>query len=200
MHYNKWIAAFVLIAAVSGRLDTYLSAKLLTLREVGIYSAAVSLSAIGSQIASGIATVVAPKLASFKSETEVVVYLRKLQLFVIALGVVGIVLGLPLAKILIPAFFGSEFTGAVGPFSILLLAQVIFLISIPAHTTVIYYFSKASLFVIISLVHLAIIGGLGWFLISNFGMLGAAITVLVGNVSNFVIPAVWVFNRFKNSR
>ena len=197
MHYNKWVALFILIAAISGRLDTYLSAKILTLREVGIYSAAVSLAAVGSQIVAGIATVVAPKLAAFDSKKKVIKYLNKLQVFVVILGLVEIVIGIPLAYLVIPNFFGSEFAQAVKPFIVLLIAQAVFLISIPAHTAVFYYFSKPSLFIWISLVHLLIIGGLGWILISRFGYMGASVTVLVGNLSNFVIPAIWVLSRFK---
>ncbi len=197
-HYNKWVALFILIAAISARLDTYLSTRLLTLTQVGIYSAAVTVAGIGSQIVAGIATVVAPKLASFDSNKKVIDYLKNLQIFVFGLGVTAIVVGIPLAYVAIPTLFGSDYSGAVAPFIVLLISQVIFLISIPVHTAVFYYFSKPSLFVFISCVHVVIIGGLGWILISNFGYMGAAYTVLVGNLSNFLIPGIWVVNKFRS--
>ena len=70
--------------------------------------------------------------------------------------------------------------------------MLVFLISVPVHMSVMYYFAKPKLFFWLSAVHLTIILGLGWNLISLYGAMGAAITVLVGQVINFLIPVVWV--------
>ena len=196
LHYNKWVAAFIMIAAVSGRLDTFISTRLLSLKDVGIYGVATGLAVIGAQVVSGITTVVAPKLASMDTDRKAIDYLKKLQVLVIVLGVLAVVVGIPAGYFIIPAFYGAEYLASFVPLAILIVAQAIFLISIPAHSATIYYFSYAKLFVYISIVHLLIIGGLGWALISNYGYVGAAVTVLIGNVSNLVIPGVWVLNKF----
>lgn len=198
-HFNKWVAMFVLIAAFSGRLDTYLTTKLLSLRDVGIYGVATSLSAIGSQIVAGITTVVAPKLASFDTEKKAIIYLKKLQLFVAILALLTVIIGIPLSFLIVPLLYGSQYSGSIVPLAILVVAQAIFLFSVPAHSSVIYYFSYPKLFVYISIVHVLIIGILGYTLISRFGYVGASVTVLVGNLSNFVIPAAWALRKF-NSR
>lgn len=193
LHYNKWVAIFIVIAAISARLDSYIVAKFLDLEKVGIYSVATGLSAIASQIVAGIATVVAPKISGFTKKSEYRAYFRKLHLFVGVLAVTGVIAGLLVAPILIPAVYGQEYLGAVEPLFILIIAQAIFLFSIPVHASVFYYFSKPRLFVYISSVNLLIIAVLGWQLIGLYGYMGAAMTVLVGNISNFVIPAVWVY-------
>lgn len=196
-HYNKWVAAFVLIAAFSSRLDTYLTTKLLPLSAVGIYGVATSLSVVGSQLVAGITTVVAPKLAGFNTRAKAKVYLKKLQVFVLVLAAIEIVVGVPLSIVIVPLFYGSAYLGSIAPLVVLIVAQAIFLISVPAHSSVIYYFSYPKLFVYISLVHMFIIGALGYILISRIGYMGAAATVLVGNISNLLIPGIWVLRKFK---
>ena len=196
--YNKWVALFVLIAAVSSRLDTYISTRLISLAEVGIYSVAIQLAGIVPQIVFALASVVAPKLAGYDSDIKVKNYLKKLQVFTLGLALVGLIIGIPLSRVVIPLFYGNQYLGSVAPFAILLLAQAIFLISVPVHTAVFYYFGYPKLFFFIALGHLAIIGGLGVPLIGLYGYMGAAITVLVGNVFNFMVPAVWVVQKFRS--
>ena len=196
LHYNKWVAAFIMIAAVSGRLDTFISTRLLSLKDVGIYGVATGLAVIGAQVVAGITTVVAPKLAGMDSRQKAIDYLKKLQALVLVLGILAIAVGIPAGYFIIPAFYGAEYLASFAPLAILIAAQALFLISIPAHSATIYYFSYPKLFVYISFVHLIIIGGLGWLLISNYGYIGAAITVLVGNISNLVIPGIWVLWKF----
>lgn len=197
LKFNGWVAAFTIIAAIASRLDTFLSARFLTLVDVGIYSVAVSLSGFIPQVVFAIGTVVAPKLASFTSKADALKYLKKLQLFVIGIGVFGVVIGIPLSHLVIPFFYGGEYVLSIYPFIILLVAQAIFLISIPVHTAIIYYFSYPKLFVYITLINFLILLVGGWYAISIFGYIGAAWIFLIGNISNFVIPFVWVARKFR---
>ncbi len=195
--YNRWVVIFTLLVAVSTRLDTFMSTRLLSLADVGIYSVAVSLAGVVPQIVNALATVGAPKLAGFEKNEQAVNYLIKLQLFVTALAILGLIVGIPLARVLIPSLYGQEYFSSLLPFVILLFAQAIFLISIPVHSVIFYYFSYPKLFVWVSLVNILIIGLVGWPLINSFGFIGAAWTVLLGNVSNFIIPGIWVVRKFK---
>ncbi|QQG41118.1 MAG: oligosaccharide flippase family protein [Candidatus Woesebacteria bacterium] len=197
--YNIWVAIFTLVAAFGGRIDTLLSTRLLSLHDVGIYSAALQLASIVPQIVFAIGTVVAPKLAGFDSDIKAKEYLKKVQGFTIFLAVLGVVVGIPLAKFMIPLLYGDNYLQAVGPFIVLLFAQAVFLISLPAHTSIFYYFDNPKLFVFVSLGNLLIVIIGGWFLISNFGFMGAAYAVLAGNIFNFIVPAAWVVNRFNSS-
>lgn len=194
-NYNKWVAVFVVIAAVAARLDTYISAKFLSLSEVGIYAVATGLTSIVPQLVSAVATVVAPKLSQIKSNKEAKKYLGQVQLLVLGLAVSGLIFGGIAGAIFIPLAYGQQYASSITPFLILLAAQAIFLISVPAHTSVIYYFSYPKLFVWISIGNLLIVTLLGIYMITNFGIVGAAVTVLVGNLFNLFIPAVWSINR-----
>lgn len=196
-NYNKWIAIFTAIAALSSRLDSFITARFLPLEEVGIYSVAVTLSNIVPQIVFALGVVVAPKLASFDSNEKALSYLKKLQLFVVGLAFLGLLAGIPASYFLIPLMYGQSYIQSILPFVILLIAQAIFLISVPVHTAIIYYFSYPKLFVYVGTLHVLIVGFVGWFLISNFGYIGASVTVLIGILSNFLIPVIWFLKRIK---
>lgn len=197
LHYNKWIALFTLIVAVSSRLDTFISAKLLSLSDLGIYSVAVTLSSVIPSIILALATVVAPKLSSYGNDKEAFHYLRKLQFFVFGLALLGILIGIPLTYFFVPYLYGSSYVSSLYPLAILIVAQAVFLVSIPAHTSVLYYFSYPLLFVYMGVVNLLVITIGGWFMIQIFSYVGAAYIVLIGNFINFVIPFFWTLRRFK---
>lgn len=196
--YNKWVAAFTAVAAVGARLDTFISARLLTSAEVGIYGVAHRLVAIVPQLVGALGTVMAPKMAGMGEIKDLISYLKKTQVLVSGLFILG-VLSIPVVLFFIPILFGKEYVASGPPFVVLLFAMLIFLFSVPLHMAVIYYFSYPKLFFWVSLGHLAIIAGLGWVLISSFGAMGAAFTVLVGNIFNFVVPGAWVLLKIRKS-
>lgn len=196
-HFNKWVAVFTLIMAVASRIDTFFSARLLSLTDVGIYSVAVSLTSLIPQIVLAIASVVAPKLSRFTNKLDVISYLKKLQLFVFGLAIIGVPIGIILGKILINKVYGLEYSSSFNPLVILLISQAIFLISIPVQTSINYYFSKPSTFVWIGIGYLILVSISGFVLINNFGYMGAAYTMLIGNIFNFIVPGIWVIRKFK---
>ncbi len=198
LKYNMSVALFSIFAAFSARLDTFLNAALLSSREVGIYGAANQLVQIMPQLVSALGLVSAPKFASFQKNNQMLVYFKKFQLFVLGLCLVGL-LTIPISAYLIPMLFGSSYREAVTPFVYLFLGQLIFLFSIPVHHSIIFYFGRPDIFIWVALGNLAIIGGLGYWMISNFGIIGAAVTVLVGMLFNFVCPLIWLFIKLRKS-
>src|SRR3990170_2423512 len=195
-HYNKWVAAFTLVAAVSSRLDTFISARLLSAFEVGLYSAASQLTVIIPQIVVAMGTVISPKMASTGNRQAFVKYLKKTQVMMLGISLLGII-SIPALAFLVPYIFGSEYLGSIPIFVILFLGELIFLISVPVHSAVFYYFSYPRLFFWLSLVHLMITVFGGWYLISLYGALGAAYIVAVGNIVNFLIPLLWVLKKLR---
>lgn len=192
--YNKWVAILTVISAVGSRADLYLITKFLTPFDVGIYSAANQISAVIPQIVFALATVVAPKLASYREKQEVLVYLKKVQIMVIGIALLGL-LAIPFAFYFLPLIYGEVYRPSIMPFIILLCAQLLFLISLPSHQAIFYYFSKPKFFFYISVLQLLIVVVLGSLLIPMYGIVGVALAVLVGQVFNFVIPTVWVFKK-----
>ena len=195
--FNKWISLFIVVTAVSSRLDTFLASKFLDFYEVGIYSVAVSLTGIVPQVVYALGAVVAPKLAGFNDRATVIKYFRKLQLFVLGLSVVGVIVGVGLSKIVIPGFYGEVYAPSFEPFVVLLISQAVFLLAVPIHTVVMYYFARSDVFVWTSLVHLLIIFSLGYWGVVNYGYMGLAGAMLVGNIFNLILPGVWLWSQLK---
>lgn len=194
--YNIPVAIFTVIAAFSARLDTYLSAALLSSRDVGIYGAASQLVSVVPQLVGALGMVASPKFASFQTNTQMLAYFKKFQFFVSGLCLLGI-LTIPVSMYLIQILFGWQYQEAVNPFIFLFIAMLIFLFSIPLHNSVIFYFGRPDVFIWVSIGHLLIIGGLGYLMISHFGVVGASITVLVGTIFNFLYPLVWLLIKLK---
>jgi len=128
-----------------------------------------------------------------------ITYLKKIQLLVSGFVCSGLLL-IPLAVYLIPIIFGQQYTQAIIPFIILFIAMLIFLFSLPIHASIIYYFAKPKVFVWVSIGHLLIIGSLGYFLIANYGITGAAVSVLIGMVFNFLLPLTWLLLKIWKKR
>lgn len=193
--YNLPVAIFTIIAAFSSKLDTYLNAAILSAREVGIYGAANQLVQVVPQLVAALGLVAAPKFSSFRTNEQMIAYLKKLQLFVSGLVFLGL-LSLPLSIKLIPIIL-PQYQEAIFPFVFLFLAMLVFLFSLPVHMSVIFYFARPDVFIWISIGHLLIIGGLGYLLISNYGVIGASLTVLVGTTFNFLYPLIWLLWKLK---
>lgn len=198
-HYNKWVAAMTAIAATSSRLDVFISARLLSLDQVGIYSAANQLVQVVPQLVAAFGTVVAPKMASMDTMEKLVSYLKKTQLMVTGVAVLGF-LGIPTAFLIFPLFYGPQYVASIPVFIVLLIAMLVFLSSVPIHNAVFYYFAYPRLFFYLAIGHFFIIATTSWFLIGTFGAIGAAFAVLTGAIFNFIIPAIWVFTKIRKSR
>lgn len=196
--YNIPVAIFTLISAFSSRLDTYLTANLLTIKEVGVYGAASQLVYVMPQLVSAIGLVAAPKFASFQNKEEMLIYFKKLQFFVSTLCLVGLLV-IPLVSFLIPIIYGLSYQDAILPFIFLFLAMLVFLFSVPVHISIIFYFGRPDVFIYIALGHLLLTSFLGYFMISNYGIVGAAITVLIATIFNFISPLTWLLYKLKLS-
>lgn len=189
--YNIPVAIFTIIAAFSAKLDTYLTAALLSSREVGIYGAANQLVSFLPQLVSALGLVASPKFASFQNIKQMLVYFKKFQFLVSGMVILGIIT-IPVFNFLIPYILGAQYKEAVLPFIILFLAQLIFLFSIPVHHSIIFYYGKPDVFIWVSIGHLILIATLGYLMISNYGVVGVALTVLAGTAFNFLYPLIWL--------
>ena len=197
-HYNKWVAVSIIIAAISSRIDAFFVARLLPIKDSGFYAVGVQLASIMPQFIFAIAAVVAPKIASHTNNRNLLVYLKKLQLFTFVLAALGF-LASPLVFYFIPLIYGQDYSPTIIPFLFLFYAQLIFLLAVPAHQTIFYYLSNPKVFVAISLLILAVMGVVNLLLIPAYGILGAAITVLIGSMLNLVLPGIYVLKKLKHS-
>lgn len=197
--YNRWVAFSTIFAAISSRLDTFLSARLLTTAEVGIYGAANQLILFVPQLISALGIVAAPKFAGFINNEQMLIYLKKLQIMVLFFTIIGLIT-IPIFICIIPVFFGQEYKAAIAPFTILFIAMLIFLVSVPLQTSILYYFSRPKFFAYLSFFNLLIIGILGYILILNYHIIGAALTVLIGMIFNFLVTVIWFLKMTSDNR
>lgn len=195
--YNRSVAAFILLAAISARLDTFLSARLLNNYEVGLYSSANQLTSIIPQLVGAIGVVLAPKFSAIRSRLEMIGFLKKSLLMVLGIGGLAVIV-LPLAVFLIPILYGNSYLGMIPPFIILYISMLVLLLSAPIHSTIFYFYGKPELFIWISLVNLLLIATLGYLLISSLGIIGASLTVLISQILSLVITSVWLIKEIKN--
>lgn len=196
-HYNKWVALSIIVAAISSRMDTFFVARILPIKDSGFYSVGVQLSSIMPQFIFAIASVAAPKIASYTNNRELLSYLKKLQLLTLVLAILGFLMT-PLIFYFIPLIYGQDYLPAIIPFLILFYAQLIFLLAVPSHQTIFYYFSSPKIFVLISILILLVITFSNLLLVPIYGMLGAATSVLIGTILNLLIPSVYVLRRLKS--
>jgi O-antigen/teichoic acid export membrane protein len=196
-NFNKWIALITILSAVGSRLDVLLSTRLLSISEVGVYSVAVQLTSFIPQIFFAIATVAAPMLANFTNKQSARLYLKKLQLLVFGVALLGL-LGIPVGWFLIPKVYGLNYIQSITPFIILLLGNLIFLLALPSHQAIFYYFAKPKVMFFVSIIQTFVVFVSGWFLISSLGMIGAALSVVLGDVVLLLIPSLWVINALRN--
>lgn len=195
--YNKWVAVSGGMSAFSSRADTFILGRLVTPYSIGLYSAANQLVQVVPQLIGAIGTVVAPKYASFDSDEKMLKYFKKLQYLVIGIAV-GILVCTPFVKIIINVFFGEEYRQSFAIFMILLTSMLVFLISVPVHNAITYYYSYPKLFSVLSIVNFCIVVPLAYFLTLKYGVYSTAYAVLTGNIINFIIPTVWFIRKIKH--
>ncbi len=199
-HYNKWVTLYATVAALSTRLDTFIAARLITPTELGYYSAANQLVVFIPQFISALGAVLAPKLSSIKSHSEFLNYFKNIQLTFIGLACLGLI-GIPVVLFLTPFIYGSQYADHVPVlFIVLYLAMLIFLVSVPIHNSILYYFGRPKVFIYSSLSQVFINIFIGWILISNYGSMGAAYTVLISMLSSLLIPGVWFLKNYKKDK
>lgn len=196
--YNKWVAIGFILAAIYSRLDSLFVTRLLSLKEVGWYSVATQLTGIMPQITYALAVVAAPKLASFSQKEQAVTYLKKLQLLVLTLAMLGLIV-VPIAFYAIPYFYGPYYQNSIIPFVILFVGQLFWLLAIPAHQAIFYYFSMPKISTIVSIFQLILVAILGWILTVNFGIIGTSFAILLSGIFTFALSSAWVLYKFNKS-
>ena len=121
-------------------------------------------------------------------------YFKKLLLMVVAVASF-ILLCTPGVRLIINQFFGVEYRNSFPIFMVLLVAMLFFLISVPFHNAIIYYYSYPKLFSYLSVINFIVIASLSVFLTLNFGYQSTAYAIMAGNIVNFIVPALWFWRR-----
>ncbi len=195
-NYNKWVAIFGGISAFSSRSDTFVLGRVVAPYNLGLYSAANQLVQVVPQLIGAIGTVVAPKFSSFNNDQKMLEYYKKLQVMVVGVAIL-ILFSTPIVKIIVNSFFGPEYINSYRIFIVLLISMLVFLISIPFHNAIIYYYSYPKLFTYLSVINLLVVFPLAYLLTVKYGVFATAYASLTGNTINFIIPFLWFMKKLR---
>lgn len=193
-NFNKWTAAVGVLTAIASRVDILLTARFLSLTQVGIYSLATIMVAFLPQLASAIGAVTTAKFASFNDPESSKKYLGKTVLFVGGISVLVALAMIPVAGIVIWFAGSGNYAPAFVPFVILLVGLVIFLFTNPTRDSLMYYHAKPHFFFWLNLGQAATVFLVGWNLIPLCGVMGAALSFTGGQI--FVAGmSIWYYRK-----
>ena len=185
--FQKWLTIGFILAAIHGRMDTAILLKLAGSDATGIYQAAFRFFMPVMQLAAALSLVFAPRFASFATRREARIYLKKAAKLTGLLGL-GVLLMIPLAPWLVGLIFGSAYAGAVLPARILSLGFALFIVMAPFTAYLIYSVNRTRVFALINFLQLLLLLALDYWLIPNFGAVGAATASAVTLISvNLII-------------
>ncbi len=193
-NFNKWTAAVGVLTAVASRIDILLAARFLSLTQVGVYSLATIMVAFLPQLAAAIGAVTTAKFAGFNDPESSKKYLGKAVLFVGGISMLVAFAMIPAAGIVIWFAGKSAYAPAFGPFIILLLGLVIFLLTNPIRDSLMYYHAKPHFFFWLNLGQAITVFLVGWNLIPLWGVPGAAVSFVAGQI--FVAgTSIWYYRK-----
>lgn len=179
--FNKWTTAFIIVSAMSSRLDIFFTTRYLSLSSVGIYGLALQLTTILPQLTNAIGAVTTPKFSSFSTHSQNVKYVLKVVGLNSAITLFSSLVLVPLGWFVLHTA-GQDFSIGFIPFIILLSSVALFAIDSPVRDSLLYYFGKPQFFFWQGIGHALVITIFSWLLIPRFNILGSAVTVLIGQV------------------
>ena len=188
-HFQKWLTAGFILAAIHGRVDTAILLRLTDATTTGIYQAAYRFFMPAIQFAAALSLIFAPRFASFPDSATSQKYLfkaAKLSLILAAL----VLLIIPLSEFLVQLIFGSGYQAAVLPTKILSLGFAFFVAGAPYVSHLIYSTGRGKVFFGLSLIQLALLVGLDLVLIPQYQAVGAALAASLTLIALNTLTAV----------
>lgn len=192
-NFNKWVAAFVVVATIGSRLEIYFTARYLSLSALGVYGLVQQVAQILPQLTGAIGAVTSPKFASLNSNQKNLAYTMKSVLFTSVLAIISSIILVTLGQFVF-RFAGQDFDGALIPFIVLLISMAIFFSTSPVRDSIIYYFSKPKFFFYMGIAHAGLVSVFSMILIPKYSILGTSLVVLIGQIF-IALTSVWYFFR-----
>lgn len=197
-NFNKWTSAFTIVSVLTSRIDILLTARFLSLSETGVYSLATIMVAFLPQLSSAFGAVTAPKMASFNDSQHSQNYVAKAAMFSLGISLLVGVFMIPAALFVI-WFTGKDFSSALIPFLILLVALLIFNSLNPIRDSLLYYYKLPRFFFWSGLIQAFVLIFSSVILIPLWGVNGSALSVLIGQII-LAIVCMWKYEKCcKNS-
>ena len=186
-HFGKWSGLSFSLAAVSSKVDTQFLFFLSGSVSVALYASAQKMASLFPQLLGSLDGVFGPK---FAQEKEFSIYFTEYLLISFA-GAALLLILIPLAPFILVLLFGEKFSPAATVFQILLGGMILFTLSAPYSSSVLFRFGKSFYHLIASVVQ--IVSSLTFLvlLIPPLGALGAAWAFVGSNLVNLVVRIVF---------
>ncbi len=194
--FGVWVALARIANAVSGKIDTLMLVRFVETAEVGFYAAAQRMTFVFPVMVTGVAAVLQPKFASFKTLTEVKSFTQKSILLVSTLF-------LPIGLLFIIApwitiwIYGWAYEPAIHIFRWLLLSTVFFVATTVPMIVILYYLGKSRFFAIISILQVALIFLGNLILIPKLGVIGPTVSLTLAYAVVFIASSLFVYRNLR---
>jgi O-antigen/teichoic acid export membrane protein len=179
------------------RLDQIMLAGMASSTLIGLYMIAVALAEITATLASSVADVLMPEVAASRNkETSTTLFGKSLRLTMYAHTAVLIPLMIA-APFVLKWVYGAEFTSATGAFRVLLIASVLWSAGLIA-TSALNGFGYPGLSTIARIASAVVTVVTLLILLPIFGIMGAAISSLIGYGIMLIVAIFWLWRKRGN--
>ncbi len=189
--FSKWTAAYSGIGSITNRLDTFMSARFLTLSQVGIYSLSYTMASFLPQLSAAIGAVTSAKFAGVADVNSEKKYIKKAILFITGISCAVALIMVPVALVVIKFTGRAEYGLSLAPFGILLVGMTVFMATNPIRDSIMYFYHKPQFAFYSTLLQAVTILGLGSILLPKFGVVGAALTIVFSYLVISVLGLVY---------
>lgn len=192
--FHSWLTLGFILAAVHSRIDNFFIMRLVGPAMVGFYQAGYHFFLPINQLGSALATVFAPRFASFATEKEVKIYLKKGAFLTGFLGILFLNL-IFLLPWLIKFFYGSNYLPAVVPAQILVVGFAFFIFAVPFNSCLIYRREATKFFAFVNLLQLILIIIFDLLLIPKLAIVGAALALTATLIITNLLCIFWTIKK-----
>lgn len=179
------------VAAIYTKLDQLMVISLVSEEEAGIYGLAFRTAAVFILVSSAFTSAIMPRYSSLVAD-KFSVYFKKTMIATAGLALIAIA-AIPLSPVVFPVLFGKDFIGSILPYQVLTLGMVLFIISSPMQSAILYQFKKNFFSLAISLLSLILMWFLLNLLIPQYKSLGAAFAVTIVYAFQLLISISYLF-------
>jgi O-antigen/teichoic acid export membrane protein len=181
LHYSKWMATGLAMAAAYEQLDKLFLAHFAGDAALGMYAAAFTWAVIPDFINGIIQTVMGPKIAPAHAAGQFNTLQKTYLLYAVPIGIVFATIAMLLVGPLIHLCMSEEFAPAINVFRILLIGTLFNTVFIPLPEALMNFIAPKRVTVYTSLGLIwVVIGGIT--LIPRYGPLGAAVTIVSARI------------------
>lgn len=189
IHYAKWIAFSMAMAALYERVDMLLLGSFRGTKEVGFYSAAMTLATIPDHFSGCLSTVFSPKVPGLHVSGKFRRFTLQYFSYAGLVAMCGIVGAWLLGTFVIETFLSAKYAGSILAFKILATGSLIGLVLNPLPNALVAFVAPRRLSIVTAGGLIASVAG-GVVFIPKYGLIGAAVLIVSIRVGIAVIMTV----------